>query len=322
VIGRGGETIRYITSVTGAKVNVARLTEPPLNGLNPVTIKGAAEQILNAKNLIDEKVAEHEIRLQNYSVGTRSMPSLKYNNRPLAVEPTRLDYTEDGFEPVIEDLTATCDSGSVEVFVSAVETPDRFWIQLSGPKATQLDKLSDQMTDFYEVEENRTRTTLSSLPIKVGDIVAAPYSLDEHYYRVRILSIDENTYAPEETPVRVFYLDFGDEGTHAKKALCTLKDEFLHFMAFQAIECKLSGVRPKTNEDWSEDAIKYFSEETFAAQWKKLLVKPLTKKRNNNGKGYVWLVDLNSLERHSVAKSLIDRDFAQPADDNLEILSE
>lgn len=119
----------------------------------------------------------------------------------------------------------------------------------------QLDKLSDDMTDFYEVEANRIRTSLSSQSIKVGDIVAAPYSMDENYYRVRVVSIDEDSYAPEETPVRVFYLDFGDEATHLKKNLCTLNDDFLSALPFQAIECKLSHVKP-TGPHWSEEAIK------------------------------------------------------------------
>lgn len=249
--------IRAMQEESGAKINVARLPHCPPDNLNPVTIKGSPEQILAAKTMIDERIAGSEIRLHNLSTKGGS-----YKGRPMAIEPRRVDgdmrdmLEQNWSEPEVEEVIATADNGLVEVYVAAVESPDKFWLQNLGQKGTRLDRLCDDMTSWYEQDTNRTRNSLVSLPVKVGDIVAAPYHADEHYYRVRIVSIDDDNYAPEETPVRVFYLDFGDEGTHRKKHLYNLRDDFLHAMPFQAVECRLHAVKPATGTLWSDDAIK------------------------------------------------------------------
>lgn len=49
----------------------------------------------------------------------------------------------------VAGLIPTGADGFLEVFVSSVESPDRFWIQPLGSQATELDKLIDEMTDFY-----------------------------------------------------------------------------------------------------------------------------------------------------------------------------
>lgn len=40
----------------------------------------------------------------------------------------------------------------VEIYVSAIADMSHFWIQTIGPMALQLDRLSQQMTCFYENE--------------------------------------------------------------------------------------------------------------------------------------------------------------------------
>lgn len=43
----------------------------------------------------------------------------------------------------------------LEVFVSAVSSPSRFWLQIVGPQVEELDKLVDLMTEYYNNSENR-----------------------------------------------------------------------------------------------------------------------------------------------------------------------
>ena len=38
----------------------------------------------------------------------------------------------------------------LEVYVSAVEHPSHFWVQVISSKATQLDRLQEDMTHFYD----------------------------------------------------------------------------------------------------------------------------------------------------------------------------
>ncbi|KAI1286796.1 Tudor and KH domain-containing protein [Halotydeus destructor] len=307
VIGKGGETIKSICQTSGARVDVAKKEKSAnSDALNSVSIKGTPEQIKLAKRMIEEIVAQSEVRHAKQASSS---------NQRLAIQ-SASDWNKDVPEPSsnVEELVGTLDNGFLQVYVSAVESPSRFWLQVYGPKGTQLDKLSDTMTDFYEIEANRVRTSLSSVELKVGDIVAAPYHLDENYYRVRVVDIDEKEqqYAPEETPVRVFYLDFGDEHTHPKKALCSLEENFLSDLPFQAVECALNAFSHKTI-DWSDDAVSFFVAATYAAQWKAVLAKPYRKISCPSGPGKLVLVDLldpYSEGEANLASLLVSKSYA------------
>jgi len=44
-------------------------------------------------------------------------------------------------------------SGYQLVYVSAVENPEHFWIQMLSERSTQLDSLISEMTNFYETQQ-------------------------------------------------------------------------------------------------------------------------------------------------------------------------
>lgn len=44
--------------------------------------------------------------------------------------------------------------GLMEVYVSAMENPSQFWVQIVGPGTMALDKLVSEMTTYYDNEEN------------------------------------------------------------------------------------------------------------------------------------------------------------------------
>lgn len=58
-------------------------------------------------------------------------------------------------------LPAECGGAPIEVYVSAVSSPSRFWVQFVGPQVTQLDELVSHMTDYYGNKENRTAHAVS-----------------------------------------------------------------------------------------------------------------------------------------------------------------
>lgn len=47
----------------------------------------------------------------------------------------------------------------LEVYVSASENPNHFWIQILGVRSLQLDKLTEEMTRFYNSGNPTVRTT-------------------------------------------------------------------------------------------------------------------------------------------------------------------
>ncbi|XP_035998298.1 tudor and KH domain-containing protein isoform X1 [Fundulus heteroclitus] len=149
-----------------------------------------------------------------------------------------------------------------EVYVSASENPNHFWIQILGVRSLQLDKLTEEMSSFY-TNENQTEQRMDTTV--VGDIVAAPYRDHNTWNRARVLGVLESGL------VDLYYVDFGDNGELSRDSLRPLRSDFLS-LPFQAIECSLAGVRPK-GEAWTEAALDTFEQLVYCANWKPLQAK-------------------------------------------------
>ena len=128
----------------------------------------------------------------------------------------------------------------LEVFVSGVESPGEFYVQKIGRGGTDLDKLTEEMTLFYNDETNIKLMAVDG--VEVGDIVAAKFTEEENFYRAKIVSVEENTYDFSQSTVELFYLDFGDSDQKPITEIYQLKTEFLR-LNFQAIKVSLANVR-------------------------------------------------------------------------------
>lgn len=289
VIGKDGENVRTISSTTETKIDIARIVPPNVPG-NPITIKGSMDNIKLAKKKIEE------------IIGRKSRNSFnKSRNNSFKIQRTKTfspkKNGKDG-EPGTEELIPTQD-GHLQVYVSAAKSPSKFWVQIHGTKSNELDKLTEAMTDFYEVKRNFHENQLSEP--KVGDIIAAPFKMDESWYRVKIVSIEGDR-------ICVYYLDFGDECFHPKESLCSLKPEFLSSLPFQAAECSLSGVVPVDSEEWSVDATKVFCDLTHAGNWIEVKACPVDKIESIVS---VEILDFKDLEWPiNVADDLVARKLA------------
>lgn len=102
----------------------------------------------------------------------------------------------------------------LEVYLSASEHPNHFWIQIIGSRSLQLDKLVSGMTQHYE------NSLPEDLTVHVGDIVAAPLSIDGSWYGARILGTLENG------NLDLYFVDFGDNGDCPLKYLRALRSDF------------------------------------------------------------------------------------------------
>ncbi|NXF93918.1 TDRKH protein, partial [Eubucco bourcierii] len=122
----------------------------------------------------------------------------------------------------------------LEVYVSATENPNHFWVQLIGQRSLELDKLAAEMRQHYQGSAGHTAELLD---VQVGDIVAAPYQDSCSWYRARVLGTLDNG------NLDLYYVDFGDNGEAPREALRALRSDFLS-LPFQAIECSLAGVAP------------------------------------------------------------------------------
>uniref|UniRef100_A0A8C7ZLK6 Tudor and KH domain containing n=1 Tax=Oryzias sinensis TaxID=183150 RepID=A0A8C7ZLK6_9TELE len=165
------------------------------------------------------------------------------------------------FEIPSPDLSFQPDE-HLEVFVSASENPNHFWIQILGVRSYQLDKLTEEMSRFYS-SANPTEQKVET--VLVGDIVAAPYRDHSTWNRARVLGVLGSGL------VDLYYVDFGDNAELPRDRLRRMRSDFLS-LPFQAIECTLAGVKPK-GEVWTEEALDVFEQLTHCASWRPLQAK-------------------------------------------------
>ncbi|NWQ71614.1 TDRKH protein, partial [Neopipo cinnamomea] len=340
IIGRGGETVRGICRLSGARVDCGRNPEASLAPIRVIQLSGTRKEVEAAKKLILEKLSEDAAFRRDLAQAAaarcpRKQPlgSRRDAEPPPAgvVEQWDVEWGEgvipaqqprDGSEETMEtepkdgneetevgkelkelengneepengneeslvpkagaeapglfsdllpipghsgpcptvpspDFSFPADE-HLEVYVSAVENPGHFWIQILGSRSLQLDKLTAEMRHFYHSSPPNPPTL-----VRPGDIVAAPYLGDGDWYRARVLGMLDNGHWD------LYYVDFGDNGEAPREALRTLRGDFLS-LPFQAIECSLAGIVPSGN-DWEEAALDAFEQLTGCAQWAPLV---------------------------------------------------
>ncbi|XP_032230790.1 tudor domain-containing 6-like [Nematostella vectensis] len=252
IIGRGGATIRHLCQVSGARIVVDRSEIRP-DVPRKCTVTGTVDQIANAKGLLDETIAEH-----NAAMARKRMPAV-HPVVPVAATPSLAKDPLAASSPAVQFPVV---SDYVEVFVSAVDTPGHFWVQLvKGHGAQELDKLVSDLTE--EASTGSADSIVQS--VKVGEVYCAPFPQDESWYRAKVTK-DNN-----DGTVEVFYVDYGDVGTVPKYRMRKLREEQT-WLPFQAVECYLANVKPKDGE-WSKEAIDVFKQLTHYPDWQVIMTK-------------------------------------------------
>lgn len=170
--GYSGSGLNEICAKSSAKVWVDPGSRKNLAESRRVLITGTQEQVDLAKKLIEEKIREVPVEPQadekkeEFRREPRlSSPSQYASNSSI----TSTDMPRDILLPSPEKLKNN--EGQLEVFVSAVNSPSRFWVQLVGPQSTELDFLVDAMTDYYNLKENKELHQIREPYL--GQIVAA-----------------------------------------------------------------------------------------------------------------------------------------------------
>ena len=162
--GRHGGDVsscRDIQRISGCRIDVDRVDSASFE--RKIVMRGTSKQLSVAKELIQEKVAEEE---QMRGGVTSRQPRLGRHNQPLF-----LSYQEeeavDSAAPAQpqEQLHAAASDNCIEVFVSGVESPGQFWVQKVGPHSVELDKLTQNMTDFYAEDSNRKLMAVATVQV-------------------------------------------------------------------------------------------------------------------------------------------------------------
>ncbi|XP_064416726.1 tudor and KH domain-containing protein [Latimeria chalumnae] len=336
IIGRGGEVIRAICRESGAKVACEKETGDHRLALERlITLTGTKKEVEVAKKLILEKVEQEREFRQKIIQSAASRRQMK---KPLGVR--KEDIVSEGEENLcVESIDVAaetpCEQKTVtespqdvlkfeipspdlsfqpdehlEVYVSASENPNHFWIQILGARSLQLDKLITEMSRYYEASSQSDK--LAS--VQVGDIVAAPFAHDSSWYRARVLGF------LEDGLVDLYYVDFGDNGVAPLEKLGCLRSDFLS-LPFQAVECSLAEIEP-AGEAWSEDALDDFDRLTYCTQWKPLMARICSYSQTGVSTWpHVQLYDANNEKYLSIGEELVRLGHAvqcpqSPADTN------
>lgn len=137
---------------------------------------------------------------------------------------------------------ALCANRSYDhAFVSHVDNPSAFFVQLSLPKG-QFEDLQLKINSFYSNQsKNRNKW-------KRGQYCVAKFDVDQQFYRARIVEPVKQRFESNENPTiyTVVYIDFGNRADVALHNIHCLERDFVHLRA-QAIPCSLSEVKEKKN---------------------------------------------------------------------------
>ncbi|KAK3752727.1 hypothetical protein QZH41_018695 [Actinostola sp. cb2023] len=145
--------------------------------------------------------------------------------------------------PKLSALSSLQPSTGDTIYITAVDSPDMMFCQLSGTEE-RLENLMGNLKDFYESSHGRQLTVHSISP---HELCVALVSEDNAWYR----AVAEEV-SPKEITVR--FIDYGSTETLGLDSIKAICDQFLAEQVL-AVECKLSGVRPASDDgEWKTEA--------------------------------------------------------------------
>ncbi|ALC40135.1 papi [Drosophila busckii] len=330
---RNGELLQDISRSSLAKLNI----DPNgRQGKAKVSLVGNQKQVNIARKLLEDQIEEDEQsrrtmeELEQQREPRRSPTSFSMGSSSLYSSQTSLSSQP----PRDKLMAARGDDKPMEVYVSAVASPTKFWVQLVGPQSKKLDDMVKEMTSYYGQLENRAKHKLTT-PY-VGQIVAAMFKFDEKWYRAEIVDIMPNQYNPQEQVIDLYFVDYGDSEYISPADICELRTDFLT-LRFQAVECFLANVKSTITEEpntWQKSSIARFEELTEVAHWRKLIARVVTYKERPKPTGAVSsavkegtplpgveLYDPTEGAELNIGDLMITQGFALPLDDTYPVRS-
>uniref|UniRef100_A0A6B2EDB9 Putative kinase anchor protein n=1 Tax=Phlebotomus kandelakii TaxID=1109342 RepID=A0A6B2EDB9_9DIPT len=284
IIGRCGEALQEICRKSQAKVSVESGDRGD-GTKRHVMISGSQAQVNTAKVLIEEKVKEDaEARRVLEEMQAKREPRL--NHRGGSSNSSNSSQSpREALPPKAEKLRSTNSDGQMEVYVSAIASPSKFWVQMIGPQCAELDHLVNTMTEYYDQPENRELHRIREPYL--GQIVAGMFKWDNKWYRAEVVAILPNEFQDGKVILDIYFVDYGDSAYVETSDVFQLRTDFLT-LRFQAIECFLANVKPNTIDnslEWSARSIERFEELTHVAQWRKLLSRVVSYREKNPTEG-------------------------------------
>ena len=143
-----------------------------------------------------------------------------------------------------------------DVMVTHVDETGKLKIQQVGAGTTSLTEL---MSAFKSFHLNKSNDQPLPGPPKVGDIVAAKFTLDDQWYRARVRRVDRDAKNADLT-----YLDYGNSETVSWTRLRSLSQPQFSTQKLkpQATDAVLSFLQLPTSEQYLRDTVDFIMEQT------------------------------------------------------------
>lgn len=229
IIGRCGEALQEICRKSMAKVYVEAGSRGGDGQSRIIKITGTRAHVKIARSLIEENVRlDEEMRRSVDETEAKREPRGRANGA-LSAASSHSSSNESlpvvGVTPKSAKLPVGSTDGQLEVYVSAIASPSRFWVQLVGPQTRKLDSLTEEMSVYYDDAENRKLHKIADPYL--GQIVTAIFRNDGKWYRAEIVGILPNEYNPRNVQLDLYFVDFGDSEYVFPHEVYELRTDFL-----------------------------------------------------------------------------------------------
>ncbi|XP_071557330.1 tudor and KH domain-containing protein homolog isoform X1 [Temnothorax nylanderi] len=214
-----------------------------------IVIRGTDKQVKLAASLIESKIQEAKSQIElNCDVAMKRISESSSSNNNSRTSKHLI-------------LTPALQNGSMEVYVSAMKSPNLFWIQVINRANAELQHLVYEMTEYYSNEENCKLHILKTI-IK-GQMVAVRHKYDNKVYRAEVMSVINSPM------YQVFLVDYGDVKIVHEDDMLELRTDMLSLRQ-QAVECSLANVKPR-GDKWTSKACKKFADLVYLGKWESLV---------------------------------------------------
>ncbi|XP_076358690.1 RING finger protein 17-like isoform X2 [Tachypleus tridentatus] len=156
------------------------------------------------------------------------------------VHPKRKYFPPDQFRP----------GQKLNVVLSQVENPVKFFVQQLGGGARHLSNLIFQMQEKFSDSKRNLPAVFAPY---IGMAVVGKFSVDKNWYRAEVISL------PGDSKVEVRYVDFGNTEVLPYWDLHKITDDYMKLPA-QAISCSLSDVAPPQGKEWWDECKQFMME--------------------------------------------------------------
>lgn len=273
-----------------------------LTSMNEVVVKNNFKEMLSAHSeAFPDHIKKLKSRLFDEEVATENTDFEQVEEVKPVKEPPKVQWAHLNRE----DL-------SLVYFTSAVD-PSTFFVRLV--------KFKDTMESLCKDIKKYTEGNLEPLKeVKEKDVVLAKFPDNKCYERARVDCVEGNK-------AKCFFVDYGDWREVHLKDLMEIPDKFVLRLPFQAIECRLLGVKP-VGDVWSDFSTNWLCDRCDVEEdqdLKGLYVKYYStdKAKFTGGNKYVVaLIDTNNETDIVYNEQMINLNLAAPDEDEIEILND